>query len=423
MNDLFHIAQRLYNVPLLIAPEKAQIILHVLEGRIGNSLDLALDESVVSPEMSRFVGSPVRSDGAPRKFMVDQGVAVVPVIGSLVNRGAWLGARSGMTSYEGLTAQLRDAAADPDVSSILLDIDSPGGEATGMFSLAAMIQSIREQKPVVAVVNDVAASAAYGLASAASQIVVSPTSLAGSIGVVYLHVDESAKLEKEGVKPTLIYAGARKVDGSPYSPLSEAARSEIQSRVHGFYDRFLSLVEQGRGARFGADAARSTEARVLMGEEAVAAGMADRVASFDQILSEFQGYPRKRQLNTRRTVTMSSDAGSPAATTAGITEAERAAIRAEGASAEYARIMGILNCEAATGRERTAIRLAGERAMSAEGAAAILGSLPVAASIEARAAAMPEIGATDSPANPEASAEVARSGWDKAFARTPAKKR
>ena len=172
-----------------------------------------------APEANRFTGSSRRADGTTSMMRTADGVAIIPVLDTLVNRGAWLDSRSGLTSYEGIAAQLRAAGSDPEVRSVLLDISSPGGEAAGMAGLADLIRSVRQTKPVTAFVNDMAASAAYGIASAANEIVISPTSILGSIGVVMLHADRSGELAAQGVKPTLIFAGSHKVDGNPFEPL------------------------------------------------------------------------------------------------------------------------------------------------------------------------------------------------------------
>lgn len=414
MDNLMRVAERLFNRPLLLAPEKAQIVLEVLSGRLGN-VEALLDVDMNTPQANR-IASMTRPENMPLA-QIKNGVAHIPVIGSLVNRGAWLGARSGMTSYEGLTAQLQDAAANPDVTSIMLDIDSPGGEATGCFDLAATIREVRKVKPVIAVVNDMAASAAYGIASAASQIVVSPTSMVGSIGVIMLHTDQSLKMEKEGVKPTLIYAGAHKVDGNPYAPLTENARAELQSRVFAFYDKFVQAVAMGRGDKFSMDAARNTQARVYMGEEAVQLGMADRVASFSDVLNELQSTPRAGRNSTRRNLTMNSETGAPAATNAGLSDSERNALRAEGASAERARIGSILRLEEAQGREQQATMIALETDLNAEQAQKVLAvtpkaDKPAAPAIAERAAAIP--GFDYAPKTEQG--DKVRSGWTKAVA-------
>ncbi|OYX97070.1 MAG: hypothetical protein B7Y80_21130, partial [Hyphomicrobium sp. 32-62-53] len=191
--------------------------------------------------------------------------------------------QSGLVSYEGLDALLREAEADPEIRAVVLDIDSPGGEATGMFTVAEQVRRLGAQKPVTAFVNDMAASAAYGIASAAHEIVVSPTSIVGSIGVVLTHMDRSAEMAKKGVKATLIYAGAHKVDGHPFGPLSESVQADLQAEVMAFYDQFVGLVARGRTGLTEA-AIRGTEARTFIGQDAIARGLADRIASLDDVL-------------------------------------------------------------------------------------------------------------------------------------------
>lgn len=333
--SLLHIADRVLNRPLLLHPGKAEVILHVLEGRIPLG-DAAL--SPLTPDASRFVGE--RRGGLSR---IDGGVAIISVIGSLVNRGAWIGASSGMTSYEGLGAQLREAASDRKVKAILLDLDSPGGEATGMFGLAEQIRAITAQKPVTAVVNDMAASAAYGLASQASRIVVSPTSLVGSIGVVLAHLDRSGELAAKGIKPTLIYAGAHKVDGNPYGPLSDAVRADLQAQVAKFYDQFVGVVAQGRGDRLNEQNARATEARTFIGQEAVDRGLADEVASFEAVLASLQSESPTRA--TRQSSSHGPDAAAMARVARTLAVAGQASTPARvpasnPASAAFAAIVG-----------------------------------------------------------------------------------
>lgn len=385
--SLVHIADRVIGVPLLIHPTKAEVILHVLDGRIP--IDGAL--APLGPEANRFTGSAVTRGGTA---MIEGGVAIIPVIGSLVNRGAWIGARSGMTSYEGLAAQISDARKDPAVSAIMLDIDSPGGEATGMFALASLIREVAGEMPVVALVNDMAASAAYGIASAASEIVVSPTSIVGSIGVVLTHFDRSGEMAAKGVKPTLIYAGANKVDGHPFGPLSDAVRADLQTQVAKFYDQFVSLVALGRGDRLTEQDARATEARTFLGQEAIDRGLADRVASFDAVLASLQTATKGPAGAKPRGGRKMAD-NTTAAPAAGIThEAHTAAVaaaRAEGhtaglaegrkAGAEEARsrIGTILSSDEAKVNPSLASHLAFKTDMSAEEAKTVLAAAGPAA--------------------------------------------
>lgn len=286
MSMLFHVADLVLNRPLLVTPDKAQVIMSVLAGRIGAN----------APEASRFEGESavVDQDGRARgvPFKVKDGVGIITITGSLVNRGAWIGASSGLTSYEGIGHQLKSAASDPSVRSVILDLHSPGGEATGAFEVAALVRSLSSAKRTVAVVNGMACSAAYAIASGATEIVTTETGVSGSIGVVLLHADYSKRLAKEGIDPTLIFAGAHKVDGNPFEPLSGEVRDDLQREVTAFYDLFLTTVAKGRGARLTASAARATEARTFIGQAAVKSGMADRIGTFESVLSELQGVGR-----------------------------------------------------------------------------------------------------------------------------------
>jgi len=439
--QLLRLSDRLFNTPLLIHPAKAQIILGVLSGRIGLEAGMfGLDEGTEGPDASRFIGSARRRDGSASLARTADGVAIVPVLDTLVNRGAWLDSRSGLTSYEGIAAQLRDAGQDPEVRSVLLDISSPGGEAAGMAGLADLIRSVRQTKPVTAFVNDMAASAAYGIASAANEIVISPTSIVGSIGVVMLHADRSGELAAQGVKPTLIFAGSHKVDGNPFEPLSDAVRADLQASVDAHYRQFLDTVALGRGSRLTANMARATEARTFIGSEAIALGLADRMASFDEVLaslSQNNTTPTTRPSgrNARKGgISMSAEELAPAAEAAAAPPLEPArleapapqptAARLEEAVAaarleERSRIRAIVNCDAAAGRGSQALMLATETALSAAEAEKILAASPKETRIEAlaqRAAAGPEFGAsreTERP-NPNARAEE---GWKRAIAR------
>lgn len=415
--QLFHLADRLLNQSLLIHPAKAQILLSVLAGRIG--VDAMSPEFLPGePEASRFVGSARRDNGRSALTRADGGVAIVPVLDSLVNRGAWLDSRSGLTSYEGIAAQIRDAADDPDVHSILLDISSPGGEASGMASLAALIRSVRQTKPVVAFVNDMAASAAYGIASAANEIVISPTSMLGSIGVVMLHADRSGEFAEAGVKPTLIFAGSHKVDGNPFEPLSDSVRAELQASVDAYYEQFLEVVAAGRGTRLSADMARATQARTFIGSNAIAQGLADRTASLEEVLSQMsQSSPAGGK--DQRGISMSKTDDMQTKEPDGFTQAQLEQASNTACMEERARIRAIVRCQAAQGRMAQALMLATETSLSAEEAEKLLSASPKESSIEAlanRAANGSEIGAASDQVFVPDAGERAANGWKKAIA-------
>ncbi len=402
------IAGQFYNRPLLLLPSAAETISAFLRARMQAGPSAAgadhdageshqffpavqrPDGSVEahSPRASRFYGEyPASEDGSGRPLpfrRTAEGVGIVTIVGELVNRGAWIGASSGLISYEGIKFQLAKAVADPKTRVILLDIESPGGEAVGAFETAAAVRDAAKEKPVVAVVNGMAASAGYALASGATRIVTIPTGLSGSIGVVMLHADFSKFLEQEGIAPTLIFAGAHKVDGNPYEPLPESVRADLQADVEGFYDLFVESVGAGRGKRLTADMARATEARVFTGEEAVRLGLADEVGTFEQVLADLHRAPTGRSLSSNaRTSRMDETKGAPGAETSpGITQAQLdaavATARTEAATAERERVKGILRSEAATGRADMADHLAFETPMTVEQAVGLLAKAPVA---------------------------------------------
>ena len=442
--QLLRLSDRLLNTPLLIHPAKAQIILGALSGRIGLEASLfSAEDGMDASDANRFTGSARRTDGTTSMMRTADGVAIIPVLDTLVNRGAWLDSRSGLTSYEGIAAQLRAAGQDPEVRSVLLDISSPGGEAAGMAGLADVIRSVRQTKPVTAFVNDMAASAAYGIASAASEIVISPTSIVGSIGVVMLHADRSGELAAQGVKPTLIFAGSHKVDGNPFEPLSDAVRADLQASVDAHYRQFLTIVEQGRGLRFNAAMARATEARTFIGAEAISLGLADRIASFDEVLASLSQTTTRPSGRNARTggISMSTDDTAPAAGMAGhhsTAEQDAAALRAREAAGtmarehaarleeaiaaarleERARIRAIVNSDAAEGRGSQALMLATETALSVAEAERILGVSPKETRLEAlaqRASTGPEFGAPGGAEKPDAGTLI-QEGWKRAIA-------
>ena len=213
------------------------------------------------------------------------GIAVIPIHGTRVKRVLGMEAASGLTSYGGIAQEIDAALADPQVQGILLDIDSPGGEASGSFELARKIRHAATQKPLWAVANDAAYSAAYALAASAQRLIVTETGGIGSIGVIALHIDQSAKDAQEGYRYTAVTAGTHKNDFSPHHPLSDAAKAELQTEVDRLYGLFVEHVAAMRS--LDADAVRATEAGLYFGANAITAGLADAVSSFETALTDF----------------------------------------------------------------------------------------------------------------------------------------
>jgi signal peptide peptidase SppA len=228
-------------------------------------------------------------------------VAVIPIYGVICYRGDMFTEASGMTSVQSLTKMFRQAINDDNIKAIIFDVDSPGGTVDGVQELADEIYNARGAKPIVAIANTMAASAAYWLASSAKEVIVTPSGEVGSIGVFMCHEDWSKFNESMGVKPTYISAGKYKTEGNPDEPLSDDARAHFQSDVDAIYGTFTSTVArnrnvkpaEARGDNFG-------QGRMIQAKDAVKQGMADRVATLDQTLSRFGASGQVRQMEASR---------------------------------------------------------------------------------------------------------------------------
>ncbi len=273
-----HIVSYVINTLWAIEPEKFNEILSVLAYRVAG-------HTFTSQEIAARIGSrSSRGDASTRGA-----VAVVPIHGTIAHRMGGMDESSGGTSTERIGAMMKAAASDPNVGTILLDIDSPGGTIPGVAELAADIRTIRESKKVVALANSLAASAAYWLAAQANEIVAIPSARVGSIGVYTAHQDLSKALEQEGVNVTLISAGKYKVEGNPFEPLSDEAKAEMQGRVDAVYSQFLADVAKGRGAKVADVRGGYGEGRALDAKDALAAGMIDRIATVEETLQRLVG--------------------------------------------------------------------------------------------------------------------------------------
>jgi len=271
-----HLATKLFNVPLALHAAKAEVVMAALAERMGIAhLTRASGESVPL-DLGEQSGNPADDS----LYGVIDGVAVVPVAGTLVQRLGSIRPVSGMTGYDGIRGQLAFALADPDVRSIMLDIDSPGGEVAGVFDLADAIYAARGQKPIWAVRAETAFSAAYAIASAADRVIVPRTGGVGSIGVIAMLVDMSKALTASGITVNLIQFGARKADGNQFEPLPKEARARFQADIDTIGRLFVKTVARNR--RLSAAQVTATEAGTFMGAAGVSAGLADAVMAPDE---------------------------------------------------------------------------------------------------------------------------------------------
>jgi signal peptide peptidase SppA len=218
-----------------------------------------------------------------------RGLAVIPIHGCIAPRMNSLSNISGGATFEQAGLALREALAMDDVRTIVLDIDSPGGSVLGASEFARQVMAARTKKPIVAVANYQMCSAAYWVGACATEIVAAPSAMLGSIGVYTIHEDLSKSMEQDGIKLTYVSAGKYKVDGIAGEPLTESAEARMTAHVNAHYDRFVGDVAKGRGVTDAAVRSGYGEGAAVNADEALAAGMIDRIATLDETLVRFLG--------------------------------------------------------------------------------------------------------------------------------------
>jgi signal peptide peptidase SppA len=292
---------------MLLNPEAQQAISRfsfndalVLEGTVERFMHNLQEFMSAKPEDADRLTAAVRSqveqtycgpggvgNGPQKPFIFSDGIAVIPVHGVLINRFnySW----GFVTGYSYIRSMLRAALADDDVKLIAFDVDSPGGDAPGCFELCEEIRASREVKPSIAVVDALAASGGYAVASSATRMVCTPSGSVGSVGVYWIHADLSERHKQMGVKYTIFEApeGGAKMDGAPYGPMSERASKEAQDRVNKRWDEFVALVA-GNREMDEADV-RDTQARVYRADEALALTLIDAVSTPSEAVADFLG--------------------------------------------------------------------------------------------------------------------------------------
>jgi signal peptide peptidase SppA len=235
---------------------------------------------------SRALADEAMATEAASKFPLEvrNGVAIIRISGVLVHSETLLWDE---TSYSSIGDSIGAAWRDRAARAIALHISSPGGEVSGLFDLADALHTARGTKPMWAIVDDHAYSAAYALASTADRILVPRTGGTGSIGVVTLHLDMSKALDQDGIKVTTVQYGAHKTDLSRFKPLSEEAHERLQADVNMVGEMFVELVARNRN--ISKARVRHTEAATFMGQQGVDAGLADAVLSPHQAFNQLVG--------------------------------------------------------------------------------------------------------------------------------------
>lgn len=264
--------------PWAIQPEKLEAMLEFLGGRLASEASMAIIQAAAIEAKQK--SADLRS--APGS------VAVLPLFGLISHRASMVDNMSGPggTSTAKFSQALWGAVNDPGVKAIVIDCDSPGGTVEGVQELADDIMRAKAKKSITAIADCCMASAAYWICSAASEIVASPSSSIGSVGVYSAHEDHSAALDAQGIKVNLISAGKYKTEGSPYAPLDDAARASMQSTVDHFYSMFVDSIARGRGVSASKVMEKYGQGRMLPASDALKAGMVDRIATLDAVLSK-----------------------------------------------------------------------------------------------------------------------------------------
>lgn len=266
------LAQRLFNTPLAIHPSKAEIVIAALSERLGIiRIDAASTSSF--DELSRSGKNPRLG------YDVVEGVAIIPVQGTLVQKLGSLRPYSGMTGYDGIRMNLLSAMVEPDVKAVVFDINSPGGEVSGCFDLVDTIYSCRGEKPIWAILNEYAYSAAYAIASATDHITVPRTGGTGSIGVIWMHMDMSQAIKDNGLNVTIVRHGDRKAETNPYGPLTKKALQSSQEDIDEVGKLFADTVARNRG--ISSDSILSLQAATFQGQSSIEKGLADSVMAPD----------------------------------------------------------------------------------------------------------------------------------------------
>lgn len=221
----------------------------------------------------------------PKPYTVVDGIAVYKVFGPLITNGDWWSRYLGYTAYDDFREGVVEAVNDPDVKEVLLFIGSPGGSVFGIADASEALSKVAKVKPLYVYSQKTVASAAYWLASNAVELIASPESEWGSVGVVVTHFSYEGMMEKEGVKATIIKSGELKGVGGPYKDLTEKEITYIQTQVDQYNDLFQEQIRVRRpSVRLSA-----MKGETYIGSEALRMGLIDAVMSYDQTIDYIKG--------------------------------------------------------------------------------------------------------------------------------------
>ncbi|EFO31343.1 peptidase S49 [Roseibium sp. TrichSKD4] len=282
--DLYHTVAQWCNEPLAV-PASHLDAFTSLEAQIVSEANQFAADLETKPTNVNLMFAGQERPNIPGAYVTSEGVAVIRVSGALSRTSRGWHRECGYMSYPALLETVEEAVTHPGVKAVLLEIDCYGGPSQGLEDTARAMRDAAEQsgKPLWAHINEAALSAGFGIGSAASEISIARTGLAGSIGVIAMVQDVSGAAEKSGVKYHVFKAGAAKDDASPFTAMSEDAAARIQADVDGMNDDFCQMVADHRGMK--KDAVAGLQAQIFRGEKAVAAGLVDQMEPMRDMLA------------------------------------------------------------------------------------------------------------------------------------------
>ncbi len=273
----------LYNEPLAITPLRNEALCQAAQNRMMGTVPQRIDATVLDLKPRAFAheASPYFNDER-KPFPMKDGTAVIRTIGTLVKRGDFMDAESGLIGYDRIVAQMRDAYRDPDVRGIFWVIDSPGGHTARMIQAAneiALMAKAEGGKPIYAYVDECAASAGYVLASAADVVLGPPSCLGGCLGVILNLVDSSKMYEKIGLDPIVVRSSwsDRKAMGQPGEKIDESMISDYQKLVDQSGEQLVEFVSAMRGLT--AKQVKATRGETLGAADMFSSGLLDEVCT------------------------------------------------------------------------------------------------------------------------------------------------
>lgn len=372
MPDIKHFLSQIDKRSALLSPRLTNIVSLVTATEADQSEDKHAEQ------VAGTFGGDWLDNTKPYAF--SNGIAIIPVTGVLLNRYPY--SWGGATGYGTIRSMLAVALEDPDVKGIVFDVNSPGGMVQGCFELCDFIFDSRGTKPMMAVVDANATSAAYAVASSADKIIATRSADVGSIGVVMMHVSLAGALEQIGIEVTYVYAGSHKVDGNPYQALSDEVKADFQASVDATYEEFVALVSRNRGLNV--ETIRGTQAAIYSAAEAKDLDLIDEVASpSDALLMFVDGLTGSTSDLGDVEMATEKQPGAEAGTQVPDTTAISSTAKTE----ERARMAAILALPEAKDRQALAQKLALTTDLSAEQCKGILSAAAVETPVAAAGAA------------------------------------